>query len=52
MEMEVDIRRLKDFVNKELPNILMENSTDFPVAAFILQTMLNKLDELEELEER
>ena len=36
MEIEVDIRRLKDFVNKKLPKILMENSTDFSIAAFIL----------------
>lgn len=50
MEMEVDIGRLKDFVNKELPNILMENSTDFSIVAFILQTMLNKIKELEEEE--
>lgn len=51
MEMEVDIGRLKDFVNKELPNILMENSTDFSVVVFILQTILNKIKELEEEEE-
>ena len=52
MEIEVNLREVRSFVTEELPDLLTNNTTDFTISAFILQTLLNKLDELEELEER
>lgn len=51
MEIEVDIKKLKTFVEEKLPDILLKNTTDFSIAAFILQTLIDKINYIEELED-
>lgn len=48
MEVNIDLKEIKEFVNKKLPELLNENCTSFLTSAFILQTLLEKIDELEE----
>ena len=43
--MEVDLEEVKKFVENKLPAILIEN-IDFPEAAFCLQVLLDKIEEL------
>lgn len=48
MEIEVDIREVRDFVeNKKFHEFLIDNTSDFAIAAFILQTLLDKVKEIE-----
>lgn len=48
MEIEIDLKEVKEFVNGKLPEFLNKNCTSFSTSAFILQTLLEKIDELEE----
>ena len=48
---EINLIELKNFIKNKLPTILVENTTDFAIAAFILQTMFDKIDELKNREE-
>lgn len=48
MEIEIDLKEVKEFVNGKLPELLNKNCTSFLTSAFILQTLLEKIDELEE----
>lgn len=41
----VDLEEVKDFVKSEVfTNFLMDNTTNFTVAAYILQTLLNNIE--------
>ena len=48
---EINLIELENFIENKLPTILVENTTDFATAAFILQTMFDKIDELKNREE-
>ena len=51
MDIEIDLNDIEQFVND--PNFhayLLANTTDFGTAAFVLQTLLNKVDELKQLQ--
>lgn len=48
MEVEIDLKEVREFVNEKLPELLNKNCTSFLTSAFILQTLLEKIDELEE----
>ena len=48
MEVDIDLKEVKKFVNGKLPELLNKNCTSFLTSAFILQTLLEKIDELEE----
>ncbi len=51
MNIELDIQNIKDFVlSDEFRNFLMSKTTEFGTAAFVLQTLLEKIDEIEEKE--
>lgn len=46
-EMTVDLKEVKNFVESDkFIQFLLNNTTDFAVAAFILQTVLEKIDEI------
>ena len=48
MEIEVDIKEVRKFIKSEkFSDFLLSNTTDFSTAAFILQTLLDKIDEIE-----
>lgn len=47
MEMSVNLDTVKDFVENKLPSLLLENTTDFAVAAFVLQSVLDAIDSAE-----
>lgn len=51
MELEVNVKELRTFIKEDLPKILVENTTDFSIAAFILQTLIDKINYIEELED-
>lgn len=42
----VDIKEVKEFVEKKLTAFLLDN-LDFPEAAFILQTLLREIEDIE-----
>ena len=47
MEIDLDIKNAEDFVlSEKFRDFLMSNTTDFATAAFVLQTLLEKLDEI------
>lgn len=47
MDVEIDINDVERFVNsKDFHYYLINNTTEFATAAFILQTLLNKVDEI------
>lgn len=51
METEVDIKEVRNFIKSEkFSNFLLSNTTEFSTAAFILQVLLEKLDEIESKE--
>ena len=51
MEIEIDLDDIKEFVtSKKFTDFLLSNTTQFGTAAFILQTVLEKIDELKEEE--
>ena len=47
MEMSVNLDTVKDFAENKLPSLLLENTTDFAVAAFVLQSVLDAIDSVE-----
>ena len=48
-EMTVDVKEVREFVESEkFIQFLLNNTTDFSVAAFILQTVLDRLPEEED----
>ena len=48
MEVSVDIKNVKEFVlSDSFRDFLMSKTTDFGTAAFVLQTLLDKIDEIE-----
>lgn len=52
MNLMVDIDNVKKFITSEkFTNFLVSNTTDFGTAAFVLQTLLEKIDELKKMEE-
>ena len=49
MEVSVDIEEVEQFVMSEkFSDFLLNNTTDFGVAAFVLQTLIDKINELKE----
>lgn len=47
MYTEIDLEDVIDFItNEKFADFLLANTTDFGTAAFILQTLLEKVDEL------
>ena len=47
MEIDLDIKNAEEFVlSEKFRDFLMSNTTDFATAAFVLQTLLEKLDEI------
>ena len=48
MEMTVDLNDIKEFVeNEKFHQFLLSNTTDFAVAGWVLQTLLDAVDEAE-----
>lgn len=49
--MEIDLDDIQEFVSSnKFADFLLSNTTQFGTAAFILQTLLEKIDELKEKE--
>lgn len=48
MEMNVYKSEVEDFVNNKLGKLLVDNTTNFNVAAFVLQAVIDKMKELED----
>ena len=49
MEVSIDINEVENFVvSEKFKNFLLDNTTDFGVAVFILQSLLDKIDEIKE----
>lgn len=47
-----DLNNIKEFVSSDkFANFLINNTTDFGTAAFVLQTLIEKIDELEKEED-
>ena len=45
MECEVELEEVKAFITSEaFTGFLLDNTTDFSIAAYILQTLLNQID--------
>lgn len=42
---EVNLEDVEEFINEKLPSLLLENTTDFSTAAFILQAAVSALEE-------
>ena len=42
---EVNLEDVEKFINEKLPKLLLENTTDFSTAAFILQAAVSALEE-------
>ena len=52
MNIEIDIKNIEEFVlSDDFRNFLMSKTTNFGTAAFVLQTLLEKIDELKNMEE-
>lgn len=52
MVIEVNIENVKEFVNSDkFREFLLSNTTEFGTAAFVFQTLMEKIDELEKAEE-
>ena len=52
MTMSIDTENIKDFIySDKFRDFLLSNTTDFGTAAFILQTLIDKINEIEEAEE-
>ena len=48
MDMAIDIIDVKQFVNSDkFSQFLLNNTTDFTTTAFILQTLFEKIEEVE-----
>lgn len=51
MEVWVDLLSVEEFVKSDkFTSFLLENTTDFGMAAFVLQTLLDKIEELKSAE--
>lgn len=51
MEMSVNLNDVKNFIESDkFIQFMLNNTTDFATAAFVLQTLLEKVDELEKEE--
>ena len=49
LDMSVNLEKIKEFVESDkFIQFLLNNTTDFSIAAFVLQTLLDKIGELEE----
>ena len=49
MQVELNIKNIEEFIlSDNFRNFLMSNTTDFGTAAFIMQALLEKVDELKE----
>ena len=49
MEVSVDIENVEEFITSDkFRDFLLNNTTDFGTAAFILQTLLNAINDLKE----
>ena len=47
LSVDVDINNVKEFVlSDKFRNFLMSETTEFGTAAFVLQTLLEKIDEI------
>ena len=47
MELSVDINDIEEFVKSDkFSQFLLNNTTEFSTAAFVLQTLFDKIDEL------
>lgn len=45
MNIEVDLNKVKEFVlSDSFTKFLLNNTTDFEIAAYILQTLLNNME--------
>ena len=42
---EVNLEDVEEFINEKLPNLLLENTTEFTTAAFVLQAAISALEE-------
>lgn len=52
ISMSVNLKDIRNFVESDtFANFLLENTSDFSIAAFILQTCLDRIDILEEFNE-
>ena len=52
MNIELDIKNIEEFVlSDEFRHFLMYKTTNFGTAAFVLQNLLEKIDELKNMEE-
>ena len=52
MNIELDIKNIEKFVlSDEFSNFLVSKTTNFGTAALVLQTLLEKIDELKNMEE-
>jgi len=48
MDMTVNLKNVKEFIeSQKFTQFLLSNTTDFSTAAFILQTLLDKVKELD-----
>lgn len=51
MNIELDIKNIEEFVlSDEFRNFLMSKTTNFGTAAFVLQTLLEKIDEIKSID--
>lgn len=51
MDFEIDINDIEEFINNpDFHQYLLMNSKDFGTAAFILQTLLNRVEEIKRLQ--
>lgn len=51
MTIDIDLNEIQEFVESgKFSDFLLNNTTDFSVAAFILQTLLEKIDDLRQWE--
>ena len=52
MEMTVNIKEVKEFVtSKKFTQFLLNNTTDFSVASYILTVLMNEIERVEALPE-
>ena len=50
MGISVDIKEVEKFItNEKFTNFLLKNTTDFGVAAFIMQSLLDAIEDAKEL---
>ena len=51
MEVSVDLENVEQFITSDkFTKFLIENTTEFSTAAFVLQTLLDRVEELKEME--